>query len=190
MYKDKQRYKEYQKKYRQINKEKNKKYQIKYRKENREVLLKQMSEYGKKWYKKNKKQKDAQNKEWAKKPENKKKRVEYVQKYVRNNEKKVKAYNRKYGMSLAGFWRRYKYRAKKAGYEMNITLEDFENITSLPCKYCGENERQRGIDRVDNNIGYLKENCVSCCGICNMMKMKLTKEKFLNHIKKIYKNIC
>ena len=44
-----------------------------------------------------------------------------------------------------------------------------------------------GIDRKDNNIGYIIENCVSCCGICNRMKMDMSYDDFLNHIRLIYK---
>ena len=176
---------QYQKEYRQKNKEKLAEYQRQYQKKNKEKISKNVSIYGKKWYQVNKKRRLKKSKEWCK--NNRERVVEIVQKYVRNNKEKVAKYNKQYGASLAGFFRRYRYRAKKAGYAIDITLNDFENITSLPCKYCGENKRQRGIDRVDNKIGYLKINCVSCCGICNMMKMKLSREEFLNHINKIYK---
>ena len=68
----------------------------------------------------------------------------------------------------------------------SLSFEDFDAITSRSCFYCGENEKRIGIDRIDNSIGYTKENSVSCCKICNYMKRTMTKEDFLNHIKKIY----
>ena len=180
---------EYLKQWREKNKESIKIKQREYHIKNRERIKKQVSENGKKWYQKNKERNLERGRRWQK--NNRKRAVEIVQKYVRNNKEKVNEYRKKYGLSLEGYYRRYKYRAKKAGFEMLITLKDFNNITTLSCSYCGENERRRGIDRVNNTIGYLKENCISCCGICNMMKMKLTKEDFLSHIKKIndYNNL-
>lgn len=177
---------EYQRQWREKNKEKVKTYQKEYQKKNRERIRLQVSEYGKEWYQKNRERKLALNSIWQN--EHKAERVKHVQAYVRRNKDKVSKYNSKYGGSLAGFWRRYRHRAKKAGYEITITLQDFQKITDEPCKYCGENERQRGIDRVDNKKGYIIGNCVGCCGKCNMMKMKQTKEEFLRHIKKIYEH--
>jgi len=43
-----------------------------------------------------------------------------------------------------------------------------------------------GIDRINNERGYLKENCVAACFKCNKMKSDYTQEEFLDHIKKIY----
>jgi hypothetical protein len=43
-----------------------------------------------------------------------------------------------------------------------------------------------GIDRVDNKKGYTEENCVSCCGLCNRMKMKMGLSDFAKHIQKIH----
>lgn len=42
-----------------------------------------------------------------------------------------------------------------------------------------------GIDRVNNDIGYLIENCVSCCKVCNFMKRSMSKNDFINHVNKI-----
>jgi hypothetical protein len=42
-----------------------------------------------------------------------------------------------------------------------------------------------GVDRLDNNKGYILENSVPCCIPCNEAKMDRTLEEFLNHAKKI-----
>lgn len=44
-----------------------------------------------------------------------------------------------------------------------------------------------GIDRTDNSTGYILENCIPCCDICNYMKNDLSKDKFIYKISKIYK---
>ncbi len=43
-----------------------------------------------------------------------------------------------------------------------------------------------GIDRMDNNIGYVLSNCVTCCGQCNIFKLNLSITDFLIHINKIH----
>lgn len=44
-----------------------------------------------------------------------------------------------------------------------------------------------GIDRKDSSIGYLLENCVSCCSKCNQIKMDMSETDFLSHVTKIYR---
>lgn len=55
---------------------------------------------------------------------------------------------------------------------INLTKEQFDNITKQPCYYCGIMQEKgfNGIDRMDSIKGYEIENCVSCCKDCNMMK--------------------
>lgn len=69
--------------------------------------------------------------------------------------------------------------------------EDFEKMESKLnecCYYCGykHNEYLNGLDRVDNSIGYIDNNTVSCCIDCNMMKCTYNINVFINHIRKIY----
>ena len=58
-------------------------------------------------------------------------------------------------------------------------------MTSNVCFYCekfSENRSYCGIDRVDNDIGYILSNCVSCCSNCNDIKSNST----FKQIEKIY----
>lgn len=62
--------------------------------------------------------------------------------------------------------------AKKRKHSFNLNINDFKELVLTKCNYCDyykENE-VNGIDRVNNDIGYEKDNCVSCCEICNKMK--------------------
>ena len=43
-----------------------------------------------------------------------------------------------------------------------------------------------GIDRLDNSVGYTKENCVPCYKMCNYAKNKFTMEEFLIWINRVY----
>lgn len=92
---------------------------------------------------------------------------------------------------------RYRDRALRDGLEFNLSLEEFTNITSKDCVYCGNPPSKKierknevhyynGVDRVDNKKGYILGNCVPCCAICNYMKRDHNVEFFKEHIKKIY----
>jgi hypothetical protein len=58
------------------------------------------------------------------------------------------------------------------------------------CYYCNGdlNEMGIGLDRLDNTIGYLKNNVVPCCDKCNRLKhTSLSKEETLEVIKLLKK---
>lgn len=103
----------------------------------------------------------------------------------------------------------YKDSAKKRGLEFSLERDSFIELTSSDCKYCGEpptksmalrqkgKSRHRslngdylynGIDRVDNNVGYIEGNCVPCCWLCNELKKARTQDEFISHILKIADN--
>lgn len=93
----------------------------------------------------------------------------------------------------------YKYQAKKRGYSFELTKEEFRNIITQPCIYCGSdkpsthksvqyeggNFRYTGIDRHDNAKGYTVDNCVPCCGRCNAMKNNMSISEFKDRISAI-----
>lgn len=104
----------------------------------------------------------------------------------------------------------YKQSAKKRGLFFSLSKEELLFITSQKCHYCGEAPHRsakrghignsavksmngdyiyNGIDRVDNNIGYILSNCVPCCWKCNELKKAKTYDHFLEHIWKIAKNL-
>lgn len=75
----------------------------------------------------------------------------------------------------------------KRDFELN--REELTKIVTAPCHYCGEiGDKPNGIDRIDNEIGYILTNVVSCCKDCNYMKSVHEQSYFLNHIKKIAKH--
>lgn len=110
---------------------------------------------------------------------------------------------------MSGFnllFRTYERSAKKRNLEFNLTKEEFSGLTKQNCYYCGieplgvsyrmdYNDSRwgeyiyNGIDRKDNNKGYIIENCVSCCKECNYFKGDRNNKEFIGHIKKIYEHI-
>lgn len=100
--------------------------------------------------------------------------------------------------SFTETYRSYKQGAIKRNLSFELSKEEALDFFNGLCYYCkaeptniGRNRhnefRYNGIDRLDNNIGYIKENCVSCCKICNRMKSNHTMESFKNHIKTLYR---
>jgi hypothetical protein len=86
----------------------------------------------------------------------------------------------------------YLKRATKKELEFNLTKNEFDEIISQNCHYCKkENSKthNNGIDRKDNNIGYILSNCMSCCAECNYMKSNLSYQIFIEQCKKITENI-
>lgn len=95
----------------------------------------------------------------------------------------------------------YKSNAKKRKISYELSYDEFASIINEPCAYCGDaNENilnkakyedfpYTGIDRVDNSLGYVKENTVPCCEFCNRAKLNRTENYFKNKIIKIAKGI-
>jgi len=103
--------------------------------------------------------------------------------------------------SFNGLYSNYKTRAGKTGKEFSFTKEEFRDITSSPCKYCGVLPSQEflgngqsngiyvynGIDRVDSTKGYTLNNSVPCCAICNYAKNDFTLEVFQKWLDRLVK---
>lgn len=90
-----------------------------------------------------------------------------------------------------------KRRSEKKEIECTLSTKQFKDIISRNCHYCGESPKEKnipksngfflanGIDRVDNSVGYIYDNCVPCCETCNMMKRTHSVEEWLSHMKKV-----
>jgi hypothetical protein len=109
----------------------------------------------------------------------------------------------------------YKSGASARGFEWNLSYDDFVQISSQDCFYCGSEPkiwdcmsnapslqkdspnvnpkdyqiRFNGIDRVDSKLGYNLLNCVSCCQKCNRAKSDLSLSDFKDHVKKMYMHL-
>ena len=90
----------------------------------------------------------------------------------------------------------YRSNAKRRNLLFTLCFEDFLNLIKQKCAYClrepynlyCRNSRPflyNGIDRVNNNIGYIPENVVPCCKNCNKIKGALDKEVFLDTVNRV-----
>lgn len=112
---------------------------------------------------------------------------EYRKQYYVDNKERIDKYNRIWAKNnpLKHNFGAYKTNAKAKGLIFAITLNEFMEIVEKPCYYCGG--EGYGIDRLDNSMGYLKGNIVSCCSMCNYMKNAYTEEDFISQCIKIAK---
>lgn len=107
----------------------------------------------------------------------------------------------------------YKNGAKTRNLSWELSLEEFINVASQSCSFCGQAARDwecvsnspsirkdspnvdpkdytikiSGVDRLDNNLGYTLENSVPCCMYCNRAKSDMTFDQFKAHVERIYK---
>ena len=85
----------------------------------------------------------------------------------------------------------YKSNAKGRGLCFDISIDEFRNITSKPCVYCGEfstyfnNLGINGIDRINSSVGYVSNNVIPCCETCNKMKSDYDVNKWIDKVIKI-----
>lgn len=82
----------------------------------------------------------------------------------------------------------YKSGAKKRGISFDLSREQFRTFWEKSCFYCASSIETIGLDRIDSNLGYKLDNVVSCCTICNAMKLALPRDIFIEHCYKIIKN--
>ena len=71
------------------------------------------------------------------------------------------------------------------GLILELSFEEWLKVINQPCHYCGNKNYSRGLDRVNNNLGYLKDNIVSCCEQCNYMKSNYSVDDFINKCEQI-----
>lgn len=94
----------------------------------------------------------------------------------------------------------YKENAGKAGISWFLSREEFRSFLHKPCSYCGSLDsmekttliggnslKYNGIDRVDSDLDYTMDNCVTACKWCNWAKREIPKEDFLLHVERIHR---
>lgn len=62
--------------------------------------------------------------------------------------------------------------ARKRALEFELTQEEYIGLAESPCVYCGESYRSvgTGLDRVNNDVGYVLQNVMPCCPQCNKLR--------------------
>jgi hypothetical protein len=94
----------------------------------------------------------------------------------------------------------YKHDADKRNIVFSLSKEQFVELATQDCFYCGSKpfkiEKNKsnngdfiynGIDRIDNTRGYIEGNMVTCCIICNRAKNSMSSDDFYNWINRLCK---
>lgn len=154
-------------------------------------------EYGRKWYLENKERLKTVRQTWEQKnPE--RRRAINRRYYVSHPEmgaprakffkvtypEKSAAALARYRLSPKGIYGTLHQSAKRRNLDFSLTAEQVSTLIAERCMYCNS-DANIGIDRIDNNNGYIETNVCPCCTTCNMMKKTLSRETFLAHAKAI-----
>lgn len=105
-------------------------------------------------------------------------------------------------MFVAHMETRYRKNAALRGVAWELTTEQVDELLAGNCFYCGveplqKNRTQRGnagfyayngIDRMVNYLGYFPDNCVPCCGTCNIAKQDMNLHEFVTWIRRLTAN--
>jgi hypothetical protein len=118
------------------------------------------------------------------------KNAENAQKWRDNNPEKCKENNENKKNNISYHYSNYQRTANYKNVAFELTEDEFNNIVKDECNYCGEfsdGKKFNGIDRKDQMIGYILNNCVACCEMCNYMKKSLNEDIFLERVEHILK---
>lgn len=96
----------------------------------------------------------------------------------------------------------YSRNAKNKNLLFRLSQKQFRKKIFDKCYYCGDDPkkvfrkwreeegcRYNGVDRKDNNKGYTRMNCVTCCSECNYKKGAQHIDEFILWIKKVSNNL-
>lgn len=97
--------------------------------------------------------------------------------------------------SLTGRYNIYKKGARSRGLDFLLSQDEFDFITQEPCYYCGEysnnyfGKQYSGIDRINSSMGYIEDNVVPCCTMCNRMKLDYKFDEWVDKMIKILNHL-
>jgi hypothetical protein len=116
-----------------------------------------------------------------------KRNAETMAKWRENNPEKVEEANDARSKNIKVHYYNYQYKSNKYRLTFDLLLEQFETIVKMPCHYCGiiQDKGFNGIDRMDQTQGYVYENCVSSCKVCNYLKGSVDNITFLQRVEHI-----
>ena len=157
-----------------------------FRKENLELIVADIKLYRKEYYKTNKEIIKQRVLNWQKSnPDkfkknmaryNKSEKGRRTKSLWRKGNKAKTHYSEYYKDFRKKLKQRYLYAKRKAnikGIKFELSYDDYVDLITKGCYYTGEsllNESGRGLDRINNKLGYTKENVLPCLGWVNKMR--------------------
>jgi hypothetical protein len=121
------------------------------------------------------KNKQRLNKEWAIRNKDKVKAINKA--YRQAHEEEIKQKRKKW-VSINQTTPDYRFLYLKGKcsfykYDLDLTIDDCISMWAKGCFYCKSdisNVGGVGLDRIDNDKGYIKTNVLPCCGSCNLIR--------------------
>lgn len=109
-----------------------------------------------------------------------------------------KYYKTKESVFIKKIFESYKKGAKRRNFVFEVDIEYFSSFLTKKCHYCGIEPLQKikssnnyflynGVDRKNSKLGYIKNNLVPCCFICNRGKSNMNYDDFINYLKRVSK---
>jgi len=85
-------------------------------------------------------------------------------------------------------WNHYVKGAKKRGISFSLSKSLFQELIMKSCFYCDyyKESEVNGIDRLNNQEGYIEENVVPCCETCNVLKGSQHPQEFIDKMQVIH----
>lgn len=117
---------------------------------------------------------------------------------VSDGNRKKSAARRQPGQPFRILYRAYRSKAKRQAILFDLTYADFAALLTRPCFYCAappaqiskssyDEARYNGVDRFENNKGYVLGNVVSACGPCNRAKRDYPAAAYIERCKLVAK---
>lgn len=121
-----------------------------------------------------------------------------------NKEVKFKKRGEESILSINSKYAQYRHGATSRNLDFQLTIDEFSKLVTSNCYYCNSEPKPtnfvnkkaktirkwtyclNGVDRKDNNIGYILDNCVPCCSQCNSAKMDYSFQEFKSWVTKVY----
>jgi hypothetical protein len=102
---------------------------------------------------------------------------------VRERNYKAEAFTNKHVI-----WNHYVKGAQKRNIHFTLSKTLFNQFILQKCFYCNYQKagEVNGIDRVDNNKGYMEGNVVTCCETCNLAKSSQNPQEFVDKLHAIH----
>jgi hypothetical protein len=77
--------------------------------------------------------------------------------------------------------------AQAKDLDFELPFELYKTIVTTPCYYCGiiQDKGFNGVDRTDSTKGYVPDNVLPCCQMCNFMKGSDSPNTFIHHVEHI-----
>lgn len=115
------------------------------------------------------------------------KNAENAKQWRDNNPEKVVISNQNRLENIKIHYSNYIRSANDKNLEFGLSPDEFDEIVKANCYYCGiiQDRGFNGIDRMNSCVGYVADNCVNACSMCNYMKASLSVDAFLGRVEHI-----